>query len=304
MLGFDSRTYRMVLSEIRAKIKLLEQKMSKNQWNEIDYSKLPSRAYATHTKAFARHTPDKFYSFLKALEKGEATVNTQTLYPYEIIRKVESEPAAAEGLWNNLPNYVETSGIVVADVSGSMTGLPMNTSVALALYFAERAEGPFRNKFITFSERPQLQEITGDTLMEKCWSIKYADWAMNTNLEAVFDLLLRAAVKSEASSEEIPKNIYIISDMEFDQCVKNSSETLYENAQRKWRNAGYELPNVVFWNVASRSNTNLPVTKDEIGVSLVSGMSPTTFSVVIDGLSPFEVMQNVLNSDRYTAITI
>lgn len=304
MLGLDSRSYRKLLSKLRIRIGLLEQKMSKNWWNKIDYSKLPSRAFATHTKAFARHTPDKLYDFFNDLKNGKVTINTHTLYPHEIIRKVEEDPIVAEGLWENLPDYAETSGIVVADVSGSMMGIPMQTSVALALYFAERAEGPFQNKFITFSNKPHLQEISGETLEEKCRSIMNADWEMNTNLEAVFDLLLQAAIKSEAKPEELPETIYIISDMEFDACVENSNETLYENAQRKWKKAGYKLPTVVFWNVNSRSNTNLPVVKDEIGVALVSGMSPTTFSIVVDGLTPLEIMQNVVSSDRYAAITI
>ena len=304
-LGLSLSLYRKTLVALRQKINILESKMTAKQWQEIEYDKLPSLAFAKHTKAFHRNDEKRFQAYLQAVAKGEKKINTATLYCYQIVQLSRSDPQSAAVLWQNLPDYTrDENAMVVADVSGSMYGTPMDMSVSLALYFAERNRGAFHNYFMTFSERPQLVQISGLTLAQKISNIEQADWGYNTNLEAVFDTILQAAIKAHSPQQDMPAVIYIISDMEFDECCQNSNATVFHHAKQQFENAGYNLPQVVFWNVASRSNQTLPVTRDDTGVVLVSGASQVTFELAVAGKSPLDLMNEVVNSERYQRIVV
>ena len=179
---------------------------------------------------------------------------------------------------------------------------PIEVAMSLAIYFAERNKGAFKNHFITFSENPQLVEIKGENIYEKVKYCESFNEVANTNLQAVFKLILDTAVKNNVSQKELPSTIYIISEMEFDYCVENADMTNFETAKRMFEENGYTLPDIIFWNVASR-NMQLPVTQNEQGVALVSGCSPRVFSMVMEGeLSPYDYMQSVLGQERYKRI--
>lgn len=305
ILGWKPSQYRKKVVALRKYIKLLEQQMSEREWSEIDYSKLPSQAGRKHVKAFMRHDEDRYRAFLTKVDKGEAKINTGTLFTYEVFDLVRSgEEEAANTIWNNLPDYTNgTNAIVLADVSGSMDGRPMSISVSLALYFAEHNKGTFHNKFMTFSAKTQVIDVIGNTLAQKLDYIESRDWGMNTNLEAAFDAILKAAVASGEGDGSMPKVLYIISDMEFDEAVSNPRETIFENAQRKFSEAGLTLPHVVFWNVNALQNQS-PATKFDNHVTLISGSSQSTFKYAVEGKTPVELMQEVVNSERYAQITI
>ena len=180
--------------------------------------------------------------------------------------------------------------------------IPAAVALSLGLYFAEHNKGHFKNHFIEFSSRPQLIEIKGETFVDRLRYITTFNEVADTNLEAVFDLILKTAVKNHVSQEELPAKLIIISDMEFNACVKNASETNFKNAKKKYNEAGYKLPEIIFWNVASR-NRQQPVTMNEQGVALVSGATPRLFSMVAEGnLSPYSFMMEVINSERYASI--
>jgi len=181
-----------------------------------------------------------------------------------------------------------------------MCGDPMSVSVSLALYFAERNKGQFKDYFISFSERPKLHKVQGKNLLDKMNSIQLGDVA-NTNLQAVFDLILNTAVANNTEVEEMPETIYIISDMEFDYCT--SGTTNFEAIKSKYIQSGYKIPNIVFWNV-NGSGKNLPAQKNENGVSLVSGFSPVVFKLAVENKTPYETMMDVINSERYSKIKI
>lgn len=303
-LGLEEKEYRVLIRSIRKKIKTVEEKMSAQRWGDIDYSTVPSQASRIYKNAFLRHDEERYTKFIEEAESGEKKINAATLYPYQIYKDVERNYSKTlEALWNQLPDYTQgKNALVVADVSGSMCGDPMAVSVSLALYFAERNKGQFKDHFITFSGNPTLQRITGKTLLDKMNSIERAEWAMNTNIEAVFNLILDTAVSNNVPSEELPETIYIISDMEFDSCV--SGTTNYEAIKKKYIDAGYKIPNIVFWNVDARSGKNLPVQKNELGVALVSGFSPSVFKIAVENKTPEQVMLEIINSDRYSNITI
>jgi hypothetical protein len=302
-LGLKEVEYRKMLSKGRKKLDLVETKMTEKKYNEIDYSKVPSKANLFHHKSFYKHDADRYKKYLESVVKGENKINTKTLYPYEIVAKVNKQnDETLEVLWRMLPDYTNNeNAIVVADVSGSMRGRPLDVSTSLALYFAERNEGLFHNKFITFSERPELQEIIGNNLHQKILNLENAHWEMNTNLQAVFDLILNTAVKNKIAEDEMPRTIYIISDMEFDEANRSNTSTNFENIKVNYKKNGYDLPQIVFWNVDSRNN-NLPVKENEDGVLLISGSSPIVFKTVMDKCKPIDYMNKVLNSKRYEII--
>lgn len=300
LLGMNATQYRKMLSGLRKKISLVEQKMSKREFGTIEYEKVPSQASLKYRKAFKRNDEDRYTNYLNSVSKGEEKINTSTLYPYQVYEAVGTP--AAEQLWANLPDYTQgKNAIVVADVSGSMRGRPMSVSVSLALYFAERNKGQFKDYFITFSEYPSLQKIQGVTLRDNISSIERADWSMTTDIEAVFNLLVDTAVKNETPPNEMPETIYIISDMEFDKA--SSGTTNYELIDQRYRDAGYERPNLVFWNVDAR-NKQVPVPMNENRVSLVSGYSPSAFKLAVENKTPEETMEEVINSERYNVIKL
>jgi len=304
-MGLKPSQYRKRIVALRKYIKLLEQKMSTNQWGEIDYSKVPSQAGRKHVKAFMRHDEERYRAFLAKVDKGEAKINTSTLYTYEVFDLVASgQNEAANTMWNNLPDYTNgTDALVLADVSGSMMGRPMSVSVSLALYFAEHNKGIFNNKFMTFSSNPQVIDVIGNTLDKKLNYIESRDWDGSTNLEAAFDAILNAAISSNVGSDGMPKVLYVISDMEFDQACSNPSDTIFENAKRKFKASNLELPHVVFWNVSSR-NDQAPATKFDNNVTLISGSSQSSFRYAVQGKTPVELMKEVINSERYSKIII
>lgn len=302
-LGLDAITYRKTVRDIRKKINTVEALMSAREWGSIDYSHVPSQASRIYKDAFLRHDEKRYGKFIEKAEKGEVKINAGTLYPYQIYQSVQSNYSKTlEALWNQLPDYTNgKNALVVADVSGSMSGQPMSVSVSLALYFAERNKGQFHNHFITFSANPELQEIVGNDLRSKMRNLEQAEWGMNTDLQAVFDLVLETAVENDTPASELPSTIYIISDMEFDECCTN--HTNFEVIRAKYAEAGYELPTLVFWNV-NASGKNLPVQKDESGVALVSGFSPVIFKMAVENKTPEEVMYDTINSERYAPIKV
>lgn len=302
-LGMEPIEYRRIVRGLRKKIKTVEEKMSARKWDEINYSAVPSQAARIYKDAFKKHDEARYSEFIGKAEKGEVKINAGTLYPYQIYKDVMSNYSQTlEALWNQLPDYTRgNNALVVADTSGSMAGDPIAVSVSLALYFAERNKGIFKDHFITFSARPRLQKVVGKTLLDKMNALNRAEWDSNTDLAAVFRLILDTAVTNKVPAEEMPETIYIISDMQFDYCVQG--QTLYEFAKESYAKAGYKIPTVVFWQV-NASGDNLPVMRDEIGTALVSGFSPTIFKQVVENKTPEQVMLDTINSERYAKIVL
>jgi len=309
------KQYRKSLSLLRKKINIVERKMCLNQWNEIDYEKIPSNASMIYRKAFKRHDLEGYEAYLNSVEKGEKTIKTKTLYPYDIMRAVDNEGynKTLELQWKNLPNYVQEGehSIVVCDTSGSMTGwgrhelAPIYVAVSLSIYFAERNKGPFENRFITFSMRPDLQKIVGSNLYEKFINLKNANWMGNTDLIAVFRLILNTATKYNIPQEEMIKKIYIISDMEFDVACNNNNKTNFDVIKEMYADTEYHVPDLVFWNVDARQDQS-PITVDDRGVFLVSGCSPSIFENLMksNALGPVDLVLEVLNQERYNRVKI
>lgn len=307
----NSKTYRKLLTQLRAKIDIVERRMSDKQWETIKYERVPSRASLIYKDAFRRHDTARYVKYLEDVKSGKAKINASTLYPYDIVERILSkgeQGETADLLWNALPNYItkEENSIAVCDVSGSMAGQPMAVSVSLGLYLAERNKGIWKDYFMTFSEHPQLQKVVGENIRQKVMNLSRANWDMNTDIEAVFTTLLDTAVKNGISNDEMIKKVYVISDMEFDRASNGSyDETVFETVKRKYAEAGYELPTLVFWNVSAR-NKQFPMTIDDKNTRLVSGCSPSIFTNLMkdEMKSPYDLMLDVLNDPKYDVVVV
>lgn len=324
-LGMNQERYRKAVSKMRAHLKVVEVKMSARQWDNIDYSAVPSRAMMIYRQAFQRHEPELFGAYMESLSKGETKINSATLFPYDIFEKAGltegeyyvqgssfhfkkmDDVLAAQ--WEALPNYVQEGKnvLVMADTSASMRGLPMSTALSLAVYFAERNKGHYKDYMMTFSTTPSLVKLTGNTLAAKIRNIPSI--VSSTNIEAAFDLLLRTAVANKVDQSELPVSLVIITDMQFDQGSTVTSNwnrsDLSTRMAAKFAQAGYIMPNIVYWNVSS-PRPSFQATSEYRGVQMVSGSSAAIFKSVMDniGKDPYEAMVYTLNSERYSAVVL
>jgi len=331
-MGMPIKNYNNILVTLRKYLDVVEVKMSAKEWENIDYSAVPSCANVKYNNAFLRNDEERRRAYLESLKKGETKINASVLFPHDIIHKyvsgswsprAKAYDEALEQLWKALPEMggIEDT-IVVADGSGSMTcGVDPSSNVTaldvangLAIYCAEHCKGAYKNKYITFSSRPQLVEFKeGASLHNKIEVALRHNEVANTNIEAVFDIILDTAISSGASQEDIPKNILIISDMEFDFATKmgyggygrsynSPSSALFKKIERRYIEAGYQLPRLVFWNVNSRTGT-IPVKENDLGVALVSGFSLSVLKLVTSGeLDPYKNLVDVITSERYEPI--
>lgn len=312
-MGMNDAEYRKILSALRAGTDLMENRLREKDYT-FDYAKQPSRAMFKYRRAFIRNDGERYGAFMSRAAEGAERLHTGALTPYEIIRPLlgygsipAQERQAINATWNAQEDFTGgENALVVIDGSGSMYGgadpLPAAVALSLGIYYAERSTGAFHNHFITFSETPRLVEIKGRDICEKVRCCRRFNEIANTNLQRVFELILSAAVKNRVPQREMPAKIYIISDMEFDLCTADRSVTNFEYAKRLFAKRGYRLPEVVFWNVASRSRQQ-PVRLDETGTALVSGCNPRIFSMLKQGiLSPYAFMMSVLGSGRYAVI--
>ena len=333
-IGMTSRQYRKMLSKLREKINVLERLMSANRWDEIEFDKIPSRAGLIYKNAFARRDiiAKKYETFAK---DKNTKVNADILYPYEIVAKAlnnngswwnykalsDTDRAMVNKYWVNLPDYLngaDCSMMCVIDTSGSMVksgaAAPINVAISLGLYCAERMSGPFANHYISFASRPQLIKTEGIDFVDKVRRIYETNLVDNTNLEAVFDLLLATAKRKGVKQSDIPKTIVVISDMEIDagtgsyrysdwnnynRWSTDNAATEMERIRKKWDAFGLTLPKLVYWNVDARQNTILDSGPN---VSFVSGMSPVIFKQVLTGKTGYDLMLETLLAERYGVI--
>jgi hypothetical protein len=306
LLGYTPKQYRKTIVNLSNTV---EQAMCAGKWDDIKYNQVPSVAFARYKRAFTKRAPEKFQNFVKKVQAGEAKINASAIFPYDIIRGLRNSSARIEQdamneQWKALPDFLDgtderllviadTSGSMGSQVSGSVTAL--DVCISLALYVSERLEGPFKDAFITFSARPTLQ-VTKGTLLERIRQLQTAHWEMNTNIEAAFNLILDTAIKNKLPNNKMPTKIVIVSDMEFDACARGDVSQL----RNKFTAAGYDLPQLVFWNVNGRVG-NIPTTMHKTGTALISGFSPAIVKSVLGGqlMTPESVMLKTLMNSRY-----
>lgn len=338
-LGMNHRQYRKTLSILRTRINILEKLMSAGQWDKIEFDKIPSRAGMIYKNAFARHDVERMInksieiqSYADFAKDTTKKVNAKVLYPYECVAEAlklfrtgsywsmrelppmdDTNRLMVNKYWRNLHDYIHKTpfnGIAVVDTSGSMVNsnanAPINMAISLGLYCAEKNTGPYANHYVSFASRPQLIETVGVDFCDKVQRIYKTNLVDNTNLEAVFDLLLNVAIQNHCSQAEIPQQVIIISDMQIDAARgiygrnSRSVQTEMDLIRTKWFNHGYNMPRLIYWNVNASKDTILD---DGPDVTYVSGASPSIFEQIIKGKTGYALMMDVLNSERYSAIS-
>ena len=339
-LGLSAKEYRKLLAALRGHMAVVEQKLSANQWDRVAYEALPAKAQLKYDKAFSRHDKERRSAYLKEVFLGEGKLNAKGLMPYEIVGRLVKgngwwyenalqDDLLAELMWQKISeegfqnDWGLEDCIVVADGSGSMCSAvsgsnsirALDVCNSLAIYFAEQLKGVFHNKAITFSETPQFIDLApGESLKEKLEIMLAHNEVANTNIEAVFRLLLEMAVSGQVPAEELPKQVLIISDMEFDMAQGYSSwrrvegmqhfdEALFAQIAERYKSAGYTMPRLIFWNVCGRTNT-IPMVDNESGICLLSGFSQNAMKVAAqkEKKDPYVSLLQLLDSPRYDRV--
>ena len=330
--GLTCASYRKMLSKLRAYLDVTEVKTCGNRWGDIDYNKVSSNANKRYTNAFKKHDGERYLEHCrKALDvdsNPDVKMHASVLYPHEIWEKyvktsyygyieILDTDISIEALWKNLADLGDCGNtMVVVDGSGSMISKcafsnvrPINISRSLGVYFAERCKGEFHNILMEFSRRPKLIDLNGcKTLRDKIVEMNKYNDCSNTDIEAVFMLILQTAINSKMMQSDMPDRILIVSDMEFDEATNYTSriysmKSLFDELADRFSKYGYKLPKLVFWNVNSRTNT-IPMTENEMGVIMVSGFSPNILSMVISGQTdPWLALKEKLDDKRYACIS-
>lgn len=311
---FNEKEYRTVIHQLREYLRVVENLMSHGRWGEINYEAVPSKAMLRYRNAYAKRDNERFREYQQKLARGEAKINASTLYPYDLVEKYTNhgwcgqikEDEIVEAQWKALPNYLTKPKniLVMADVSGSMSGRPMDTSVGLAIYFAERNQGDYHNLYMTFTNKPHYVQIKEEaTLAQKVHQVMATDVGYNTNLEKAFETILKTAVTRNVSSKNMPEALVVISDMEIDNYMRWYGVDFVDEMKKRFEARGYQFPKLILWNVEARKDTFLTQSQDVI---MISGHSPSQFKALINCLdkSGYEVMLEVLNDPMYDCVVI
>ncbi len=323
ILGMSKKEYRQTCTLMRAHLGVVEGFMCGKKWDEIDFSKVPSRAMHIYKKAYAKHQPERFGKFLEDVTKGEAKMNTGTLQPHEIVGQYftgggyfhslgAEERADVEAQWVSFVKGLEKAGvsfdqsIAVVDTSGSMSmndGLPRKVAYSLGLVLAHFCKGPFHNKWIEFSANAKFHKFPEGSLHAKLSSIQ--EIIQNTNLQSVFDLILDTYTIFDVPEDKQIKRIFIFTDGQWDQMTSHSDLTNFQAVEQKYTAAGYKRPQLIFWNV--RANTiDFPTEHDTPDTALVSGFSSDLLRLFLDGgdLNPLSLVLKAINDERYERVTL
>jgi hypothetical protein len=305
--GMSPKQYRKSLVALT---NVVETPMCAKQFDTIEFGKIPSLAAARYQKAFGRNAPEAYSAYKAALEDGTAKVNAAAVYPYDVVKSIRTgDKVVAKAQWAALPDYMTDANVLpMVDVSGSMMcpvgGNPnltcMDVAVSLGLYCADKNKGAFKDAFLTFSEKTKLEVLKGD-ILSKHAQLSRADWGMSTNLHGAFDAILKVATTQNVPEADMPKTLLILSDMQFNQCCR-FDDSAFEMIKRKYEAAGYEMPNIVFWNL--NSSGNVPVSFDTRGTALVSGFSPAIMKSILAGqdFTPEAIMRSTIDVPRYDVL--
>lgn len=312
-LSISPRSYRKeYIIPLRQYLNIVEKYMCENQWNDIEYSKVPSCAMKRLKKTFEKHSPEKFQSWQNSLQKNEVTVNTGQLQPYELVREIRIKGRTddvCQAQWNIIEQKVKDLGsllntVVVVDISTSMHSpnyIPLDVAVTMGLIISNTVNGPFHNHVITFHNHPTFVHIKDGTLHDRWSQVMRIPWAGCIDIQATFDIILECGTVHDLTDKDMPKKLFIISDVQFDRC--NSTKTNFKVVDAKYKKRGYTRPQIVFWNVNGTS-TDFQVSVGEHNTVLISGFSPAIMKAILNGkdFSSYSVLRDTLDDERYNPI--
>lgn len=318
-MGLSPKAYRQLIVGLS---NTTEQLTCSNQWDEINFSQVPSICHTRNRSAFNRHT-EKYTEYVEALKNNTVgiKINAGVIYPYDVLKSVSytsfvddfytSRPNATEReaiiqQWNALENFISSGAILpLVDVSGSMfckitkNLTALDVAVSLGLYCADKNQGSFNGTFLTFSGAPELIHLKGD-IIEKYEQMNQTHWEMNTNLHKALDKIISVALENKVQQSEMPDMLLILSDMQFDECIQYDDDAM-DMIVRKYNEAEYNVPKIVFWNLQAHSN--VPVKFDTSGVALISGFSPAILKSLLandlEQFTPEAIMNKTILNSRY-----
>lgn len=318
-LGVSSKYYRKSLSKLRKAISIVETKLTEKRYSDINYEAVPSKAGLRYKNAFVNHDADRYTQYIEEVKAGTKKINANSMFLYEIVHQytykhlpfIDVVDDTLEEMWKaqtKLEGFSNT--LVVRDGSFSMTSPACNSKAtcldvadAFTLYCSQFNKGMYKDKFITFSEKPRVIDLSMcKNLREKLNVLGENGDCTNTNLEAVFMLILETAVKNHAKQEDLPKQILIISDMQFDFAVGNGwnidakfDMTLLEDLANRFKQEGYTMPKLIFWNVSEYDG--VPMRENELGLILLSGFSKSMFNMALSSeVDPLKALYEELEA--------
>ncbi|GJJ76878.1 hypothetical protein EMPS_09237 [Entomortierella parvispora] len=317
---------------LRRATPVLETMMTSKRWSEIEYSRVPARAMRNNKEHFEAHDKERFEQFLNKALKGETTIAAQALMPHDLVTEAtqllgtSSDDLRVKTMEAQWKSYVEklaktgkmNSVMAMCDVSGSMSGQPLEVAIALSLLLAQLSHPPFNRLILTFSANPKVHRVPEGTLMEQVASLRNMEWGMNTDLAKAFDRILKVAVRNRVPQEGMVKTLFVFSDMEFDSAVHDGFHgngplepfTNYNVVKKQFEAAGYVLPRIVFWNLAGSSQGNKPTKATQEGVAMVSGFSGMLMKLFLDGtdlseaLHPVKLMEKAIAGKEYGRLRV
>lgn len=306
--GLTPKEYRKTLVNLT---QVVETQMCAKNWNEINFSHVPSVAMSKYMTAFHKNAPEAFQAYKDALKRGDKSVkvNASAVYPYQVVQSLDrGDSVVATAMWDALPDYMNgnKSVLPMIDVSASMTWVevskgvqPYHVATSLGLYCADKAKSAFKDVVLMFTSDAQIMKLSG-SLSQKLTQIKRGTVHGSTNLHAAFEQVLNHALRNRVAAEDMPGMILILSDMQFNSCVRHDDSAL-QMIRRKYEDAGYEMPQIVFWNLNDAGNK--PVKFDDSGTALVSGFSPAILepllSADLERFTPESVMLKAVGKERY-----
>jgi len=317
-LAYSMNEYRKLVSSLSNTV---EQQMSSKEWEDINYNQVPSRASKIYSKAFLRNDESRYQQYLNDLTLGTegVKINANAIFPHDVLGEMFSnyndviqvdsqQTQRIEAQWKALPNYLTSDAKIlpVVDVSGSMFtdyfgGVkPIEVAISLGLYLSEKQSGPFQNLVMTFDSNPQLIEMKGDSITQKVHQLARIPWGQSTDLDKMYTELLTFSLKNKIKQSEMPEYIFIASDMQFNGCMKNADVVVYKRMKAAFKDHGYDLPTIIFWNVSTKGG--VPLKSDTPNTALISGFSPSILKSILNDpsdITPMGVMLNILNKERY-----
>lgn len=341
------------ITPLREALNIVEKLMCAKQWDIVadQLSNVPSRALARYARrCFPERLGDRFRQWQQDVLSGKKKANVGQVDPYEVVTRMAAYVAPEWSMQNLSVDIAELpmleafyklqvekmrksgtlNAISLIDVSGSMSGTPMMVAISMGIWISSIASPAFRDVAITFTHQPEIIDMTKcNSLQDRINVLKNAPAGLSTNLQAAFDLILTRATDGHIPATEMPTTLFIITDMQFDNCDSNiftTNDTQYragweyecgdygcdchkitnfELIKAKFRDAGYVLPNIVYWNV-NGTTSGSPVKMDERGVCLVSGWSKDILNLFLDGIipSPYEMMRKAIDNPRYDPIIL
>lgn len=308
------KSYRKRISLLRDYLKIIEKYMCTKEWKKIDYSTVPSCAMHKFKKAFLRNDSERYNNWLEKLKNNDTTVkvNAKQLFPHEIVKEIcknnSSDYTLLRAQWDVIYKETKKLGtfdnvLVISDVSGSMVGTPMDVSIALGILLSSCAEGPFNKKVMTFHSSPKFISLDSDDIVDNVNTLKNSPWGGNTDFQAVFNLILKTGRANNLKDKDMPKTIYILSDMQFDQAMPGNYSTNYETVKKNYSRFEYTVPKIVFWNL-NGSSKDFPATVDDNGTCMISGFSTSILKSILKFgiMDSFETLRNTIDDERYLKI--